>query len=155
MLDDFYAKSGQIVSESKSRVFFSPNVDRDTLESLCDILGFQSTPNLGKYLGFPINHGGSNKQDVNFVLDKIKQSWWGGKPIYCPLQVRLSLSKPLLQRFQHMLCNAMLCRTKFWITLTGSTVIFFGALWKWIKKCIGLNGIKSQSSREREGSVYT
>lgn len=61
MLDDFCAKSGQIVSESKSRVFFSPNVDRDTLESLCDILGFQSTPNLGKYLGFPINHGGANK----------------------------------------------------------------------------------------------
>jgi len=79
VLDDFCAKSGQKVSESKSRVFFSPNVDRDTLESLYDILGFQSTHNLGKYLGFPINHGGANKQDFNFVLDKVKQKLAGWK----------------------------------------------------------------------------
>ena len=54
VLDDFCSISGQTVSEAKSRVYFSPNVDRDTRESLCDILGFASTPNLGKYLGIPI-----------------------------------------------------------------------------------------------------
>ena len=54
VLDDFCKMSGQIVSEAKSRVFFSPNVDRDSRESFCDILGFHSTPSLGKYLGFPI-----------------------------------------------------------------------------------------------------
>ena len=46
--------SGQSVSITKSRVYFSPNVDRDTRESLCDILRFASTKSLGKYLGFPI-----------------------------------------------------------------------------------------------------
>ena len=55
-LDEFCNRSGQSISEAKSRVFFSPNVDRDTRKSLCDILGFSSTPNLGKYLGFPIQH---------------------------------------------------------------------------------------------------
>ena len=54
VLDTFCSISGQMVSEAKSRVFFSPNVDRDTRESLCDILGFVSTLFLGKYLGFPL-----------------------------------------------------------------------------------------------------
>ena len=42
------------MSESKSRVYFSPNVNKDTRELLCDILGFASTPFLRKYLGFPL-----------------------------------------------------------------------------------------------------
>ena len=51
VLDSFCARSRQSISESKSRVYFSPNIDVDTRESLCDILGFRSTPNLGKYPG--------------------------------------------------------------------------------------------------------
>ena len=53
VLDEFCLLSGQTLSEAKSRVYFSLNVDRDTRESLCDILGFSSTPFLGKYLRFP------------------------------------------------------------------------------------------------------
>jgi len=78
-LDEFYIKSGQSVSKAKSRVFFSPNVDRDTREALCDILEFSSTPNLGKYLGFPIRHRGSSNQDFNFVLERVKQKLAGWK----------------------------------------------------------------------------
>ncbi|KAL0016452.1 hypothetical protein SO802_003521 [Lithocarpus litseifolius] len=54
VLDQFCDITGQMVSESKSRVFFSLNVDRDKRESFSDILGIQSTPNLGRYLGIPI-----------------------------------------------------------------------------------------------------
>ena len=78
VLDNFYSVCGQTVSEAKSRVYFSPNVNRDTRESLCDILGFASIPNLGKYLGIPIKHPGSSSQDYNFILDRVKQklaSW--------------------------------------------------------------------------------
>ena len=71
--------SGQSVSITKSRVYFSPNVDRDTRESLCDILRFASTKSLGKYLGFPIKHPGSSSQDFNFVLDRVKQKLSGWK----------------------------------------------------------------------------
>ena len=60
VLDEFCELSGQSVSEAKSRVNVSPNVDRDTRESLCDILGFASTPFLRKYLGFPLKHPGSS-----------------------------------------------------------------------------------------------
>ena len=42
VLDNFCSLSGQTLSEAKSRVYFSPNMDRDTRESLSDILGFTS-----------------------------------------------------------------------------------------------------------------
>ena len=67
------------MSEAKSMVYFSPNVDRDTGESLCDILGFASTPFLGKYLGFPLKHPGSSSQEYNFILDRVKQKLSGWK----------------------------------------------------------------------------
>ena len=79
VLDEFCVLSGQTVSEAKSRVYFSPNVDRDTRESLCDILGFSSTPFLGKYLRFPFQHLGSSSQDYNFILDRAKQKLSGWK----------------------------------------------------------------------------
>ena len=60
VLDTFCSMTGQSVSESKSRVYFSPNVDRDTKESLCDILGFSSTHFLGKYLGIPMKQLGTS-----------------------------------------------------------------------------------------------
>ncbi|KAL0000247.1 hypothetical protein SO802_019849 [Lithocarpus litseifolius] len=79
VLDEFCSISGQTVSATKSRVYFSPNVDRDTRESLSDILGFGSTPNLGKYLGIPIKHSRSSSQDYNFILDRVKKKLAGWK----------------------------------------------------------------------------
>ena len=61
------------------KFFFLPNVDRDTRESLCDILGFSSTINLDKYMGFPIQHRGLSSQDFNFVLERVKQKLVGWK----------------------------------------------------------------------------
>jgi len=96
VLDEFCSKSGQSISEAKSRVFFSPNVDRDQRESLCDILGFASTPNLGKYLGIPIKHPGT-PMDVSFVLDRVKQKLAGWKtnllsPVGRPVLIQSSSS---------------------------------------------------------------
>ena len=79
VLDLFCSKSSQSISGAKSRVNFSPNVDRDCRENLCAILGFQSTPNLGKYLGIPINQQGFSSQDFNFVLERVKQKLAGWK----------------------------------------------------------------------------
>lgn len=79
VLDDFCRKTGQTISAAKSRVYFSPSVDRDSRESFCDILGFASTPNIGKYLGIPIKHPGSSSQDYNFILDRVKNKLEGWK----------------------------------------------------------------------------
>ena len=71
-IEDFCLLSGQRVNFSKSRVFFSPNVDQEQRETLSNILGFRSTPNLGSYLGFPLRHAGSSNQDLNFVLSRVE-----------------------------------------------------------------------------------
>lgn len=108
-LDEFCTKSGQSVSESKSRVFFSPNVDRDTREALCDILGFSSTPNLGKYLGFPIRHQRSSSQDFNFVLERVKQKLAGWKANLLSLAGRIVLVQASSSTIPTyiMQCNAL------------------------------------------------
>ena len=54
-------------------------MDRDTRESLCDILGFTSTPSLSKYLGIPLKQPGSSSQEFNFVLGRVKQKLLGWK----------------------------------------------------------------------------
>ena len=54
-------------------------MDRDKRELLSDILGFWSTPSLGKYLGIPIKHVRHSNQDFNFVLDRVKQKLAGWK----------------------------------------------------------------------------
>lgn len=38
-----------------------------------DLLGFHVTLNLGKYLGFPLKHPSSCRQDFGFVLDRVKK----------------------------------------------------------------------------------
>ena len=93
VLDAFCAKSGQSISASKSRVFFSPNVDVDTRESSCDIIGFHSTPTLGKYLDFPIKHRGTNNEDLSFVLDRVKNKLVGWKANLLSLAGRAVLIK--------------------------------------------------------------
>ena len=79
VLDNFCSLSRQTVSEAKSRVYFSPNIDPSDKEALSDILGFQQTECLGKYLGFPIKHKAGSNQDFNFVLDKVKSKLAGWK----------------------------------------------------------------------------
>lgn len=78
-LDCFCTRFGQSASESKSRVYFSPYVDRDTQESLGDILGFRTSLAIGKYLRIPIKSPSSSSQDFDFVLDRVKQKLAGWK----------------------------------------------------------------------------
>ena len=124
VLGSFCARSYQSISASKSRVYFSPNVDVDTRESLCDILGFHSTPTLGKYLGFPIKHCGANNEDLNFVLIGLSKNWLVGKPTFFPWQVGLFSSKLPLLLYLHMSCNARLSWRSCLITLIGSIETF-------------------------------
>ena len=70
VLDSFCALWGQKISEEKSRVYFSPKVDQNMREDLCEVLGFRSTSSLGKYLGIPIKHKATS-QDFGFIIDCI------------------------------------------------------------------------------------
>ena len=55
---------------AKSKVYFSPNIRHEQREEMCDVLGMRSTPNLGKYLGFPLKHLGLMSHDFNFVIER-------------------------------------------------------------------------------------
>lgn len=58
--------------------FFSPNVDPYQREALTSILGFNSTTNFDKYLGFPIKHLGRQRHEFESILDRVKNflaSW--------------------------------------------------------------------------------
>ncbi|XP_075640276.1 uncharacterized protein LOC142612031 [Castanea sativa] len=50
----------------------------NTREGLCEVLGFQSTPFLGKYLDLPIKYNGI-PQDFGFIIDRIQSKLAGWK----------------------------------------------------------------------------
>ena len=79
VLQEFCNKSGQKVSEAKSHVFFSPNVDPNQRDALTSILGFSATTNFGKYLGFPVKHPGRQRHDFGSILDMVKKKLAGWK----------------------------------------------------------------------------
>lgn len=79
VLEEFCVSLGQTISAEKSRVFFSPNIDPNQREVLADLLGFQETSNLSKYLGYPLKHSSSHRQDFGFVLDRVKKKLAGWK----------------------------------------------------------------------------
>uniref|UniRef100_A0A2N9HP80 Reverse transcriptase domain-containing protein n=1 Tax=Fagus sylvatica TaxID=28930 RepID=A0A2N9HP80_FAGSY len=81
VLEEFCSVSGQKVNLAKSKVFFSPNVHTETRSSLCDILRVSSTPDLGRYLGFPLKSNGRNSRESNFIVERVqaKLSSWKAK----------------------------------------------------------------------------
>ena len=112
VLHEFCSRFGQSVSGGKSRVYFSPNVGRENRESLRDILGFQSTPNLGKYLGISLKHPGSSANDFNFILDRVKQKLSGWKANLWSLAGRVVLVKHVSSTIPNyvMQCNHLLSK---------------------------------------------
>jgi ribonuclease HI len=81
VLADFCSHSGQKINLAKSKAFFSPNVTPHMRHHLCDILGVSSTPDLGKYLRFPLRIHGRNARDFRFIVEKVqaKLSTWKSK----------------------------------------------------------------------------
>ena len=70
-LEGFCGISGQKISKEKSTVYFSPNMDGNKRDEICEVLGIQSKPKLGKYLGFPLKQPGSSSRDFDFVVERV------------------------------------------------------------------------------------
>ena len=64
---------------AKSKIYFSPNIRQEERDEMCEVLGMSSTPNLGKYLGFPLKHPGSSSHDFDFVLERVQTKVQGWK----------------------------------------------------------------------------
>ena len=83
-LDTFCELSGQKFNMTKSKVFFSPNVGQENRDSFCSTLDFKSTPNLGKYLGFPIQHKDPPLRILTLFWKEFITNFRGGKQICSP-----------------------------------------------------------------------
>ena len=81
------------MSSSKSIVYFSPNVSVNLRSTLCDVLGFHSTPNLGKYLGFPLKHMVSSSQDYSSIIERVHAKLAGWKANLLSFASRVVLSQ--------------------------------------------------------------
>ena len=68
VLEKFCCESRQKISQDKSWVYFSPNVNDELKEEVCERLGIQETHNIGKYLGFPLRHRGIYRNPYNFIV---------------------------------------------------------------------------------------
>jgi hypothetical protein len=53
VLDQYYASSGQMVSQAKCSIFFSPNMDPNIRAGVCTKLNIMTEAIYDKYLGFP------------------------------------------------------------------------------------------------------
>ena len=110
-LDSFCSISGQKVSQDKSRVFFSPNVPIEARTEMCDILGFRSTPSLGKYLGFPIKHL-AMPQDFGYIIERVQSKLVGWKANLLSFARRLVLTQAMTTIFPNYAMQCVALPTK-------------------------------------------
>ena len=107
VLDPFCSISSQKVSQDKSRVYFSPNVSAEERAKMCDILGFHSTPSLGKYLGIPIKHS-ARTQDFGYIIERVQSRFAGWKSNLLSFAGRLVLTQVVTTTISNY---AMQCAT--------------------------------------------
>jgi hypothetical protein len=81
VLETFCDLSSQKVNQAKSKVYFSPNVEPEVRGDLCNILGFNFTPNLGNILVFPLTNMALLLMISISLLREFKVSCLVGKPI--------------------------------------------------------------------------
>ncbi|XP_028773622.1 uncharacterized protein LOC114730681 [Neltuma alba] len=71
-LEKFSRSSGLKVNHSKTRIFFSMNINHNRCSEISGRLGFTQTSDLGKYLGVNLHHSRVNKGSFQSVVDKVK-----------------------------------------------------------------------------------
>jgi ribonuclease HI len=79
ILDDYCRASGQLVSTSKSSIFFSPNTPVDEREAICTNLDIMTEALTDKYLGLPAMVGADRSDSFQFLVDRVCQRINGWK----------------------------------------------------------------------------
>ena len=71
ILQHFYESSGQLMSVTKSRLWFFPSTPRRTKEQVAGMFGIPTTDHIGMYLGTPIFTTRRTAQSYQYLVDKI------------------------------------------------------------------------------------
>ena len=72
VLKDSEDVSNLVVNVEKSKAMVLKNVNRRKQEKLASMSSIALAGNLGKYLGFLLFQGRVEKEDFNFLIDKLK-----------------------------------------------------------------------------------
>ena len=70
-LDRFCAVSGQTISASKSKIYFSPTIDDSEIDKINTILAMENTDDLGKYLGVPTINGRVERAQYGYIMERM------------------------------------------------------------------------------------
>ena len=93
ILLDFYEISSQLMSISKSKVWFSPRTPRRTKDQLAGILGLPTMDRIGTYLGTPIFTSRRTASSYEYLVDNIRKRIEGWQTKYLLMAGRATLIK--------------------------------------------------------------
>ena len=89
----FCESSGQLMSITKSRVWFSPRTPRRIKEQLAGILGLPTTDRIGTYLGTPVFTTRRTASSYQYLVDTISKRIKGWQTKYLSMASRATLIK--------------------------------------------------------------
>lgn len=81
----------------KSLIFVSKNINGALENHLGNILGFQATNDLGKYLGVPIIHEWVSRRSFQFIMEKVDKRLSNWKANTLSFAGHLTLTKSIIQ----------------------------------------------------------
>lgn len=85
--------SGQKICLTKSRVYFSSNVDITRRNEVCSTLNIEGTSDIGMYLGMPTLTNQVTRDTFGYLCKKIDRRLAGWKSKYLSLARRITLAK--------------------------------------------------------------
>jgi hypothetical protein len=97
VLDQYCANSGQLVSEGKCSIYFSPNVDVLVKADMCTELNIMTEALSDRYLGLPAMVGMDQSENVLFLLERIIARLEGWKEKQCSMGAKEILLKAVIQ----------------------------------------------------------
>ena len=93
LMIDFCTMSGQIMSATKSKTWFSPRTPRRIKDQVAGILGLPTTDRIGTYLGTPIFTTRRTTSSYQYLVDNIRKRIEGWQARYLSMAGRATLIK--------------------------------------------------------------
>jgi hypothetical protein len=97
VLEQYCASSGQMVSEAKCSIFFSPNVDVQVKAEICEELNIFTEAISDKYLGLPSMVGLDKTESFIYLLERIIERIQGWKEKFLSMGGKEILLKAVIQ----------------------------------------------------------
>lgn len=89
ILQKICRSSGQIMSVTKSHLWFSPNTTRRIKEQVVGIFGIPTTDHIGTYIGTPIFTTRRTANSYQYLVDKIQMKIEGWQAKYLSMACRV------------------------------------------------------------------